>query len=234
MARSAGRGEASIERALPAPGAPWPQADSRLYMVTTCRQLSSCRLYSWIRFTCTSNMEDGLIFTLYSFSRNWENFSLFSCGDSAPCGALPRTQPPSAVKPGGALSRENSRPRGRPPQPHLLHVGELSEEDVVPQEAPQLGQLAQVLHVVFPDFLPVKGEVVLVGVQPQERCVSLRRVPACNRTAAPPPRRPARATATPTEGLEPLRGDTALGSWRSELEPGHLPNRAHADPGFYC
>lgn len=58
------------------------RADSRLYIVTTCRQFKSCRLYSWILFTCTSNMDDGLIFTLYSFSRNWENFSLFSCGDS--------------------------------------------------------------------------------------------------------------------------------------------------------
>lgn len=46
------------------------KGNSRLYMVTTCRQFRSCRLYSWIRFTCTSNMEDGLIFTLYSFSRN--------------------------------------------------------------------------------------------------------------------------------------------------------------------
>lgn len=45
-------------------------ADSRLYMVITCRQFMSCRLYSWILFTCTSNMEAGLIFTLYSFSRN--------------------------------------------------------------------------------------------------------------------------------------------------------------------
>lgn len=46
------------------------RADSRLYIVTTCRQFKSCRLYSWILFTCTSNMDDGLIFTLYSFSRN--------------------------------------------------------------------------------------------------------------------------------------------------------------------
>lgn len=57
------------------------QGNSRLYMVITCRQFRSCRLYSWIRFTWTSNMEDGLIFTLYSFSRNWENFILFSCGE---------------------------------------------------------------------------------------------------------------------------------------------------------
>lgn len=57
------------------------QGNSRLYMVITCKQFRSCRLYSWIRFTWTSNMEDGLIFTLYSFSRNWENFILFSCGE---------------------------------------------------------------------------------------------------------------------------------------------------------
>lgn len=105
-------------------------------------------------------MEAGLIFTWYSFSRNWENFSLFSCGHSAPCGALPRTQPRSAVKPWGAPNPQNSCPEGPALQPHLLHVGEFSEEDVVPQEVPQLRQLAQVLHVVFPDFLPVKEEVV--------------------------------------------------------------------------
>ena len=51
---------------------------SRLYRVTTCRQLSSCRLYSWILFTCTSNMDEGLTFTPYSFSRKAENFALFS------------------------------------------------------------------------------------------------------------------------------------------------------------
>lgn len=51
----------------------------RLYMAMMCRQLSSCRLYSWILFTWTSNMEDGLIFTLYSFSRYWANFTLLSC-----------------------------------------------------------------------------------------------------------------------------------------------------------
>lgn len=56
------------------------RAHARLYSVMTCRQLSSCRLYSWILFTCTSNMEAGLIFTLYSFSRKAENFSLFSWG----------------------------------------------------------------------------------------------------------------------------------------------------------
>lgn len=50
----------------------------RLYMVMICRQFISCRLYSWILFTCTSNMEEGLIFTLYSFSRYEANFTLFS------------------------------------------------------------------------------------------------------------------------------------------------------------
>ena len=54
------------------------KADSRLYMVTTCRQLSSCRLYSWILFTCTSNMDEGLTFTPYCFSRKAENLTLFS------------------------------------------------------------------------------------------------------------------------------------------------------------
>lgn len=62
----------------------WHQSNSewfhiRLYMAMMCRQLSSCRLYSWILFTWTSNMEDGLIFTLYSFSRYWANFTLLSC-----------------------------------------------------------------------------------------------------------------------------------------------------------
>lgn len=51
---------------------------SRLYKVTTCRQLSSCRLYSWILFTCTSNMDEGLTLTPYCFSRKAENLTLFS------------------------------------------------------------------------------------------------------------------------------------------------------------
>lgn len=51
----------------------------RLYMVMMCRQLRSWRLYSWILFTWTSNMEEGFIFTLYSFSRYWANFNLLSC-----------------------------------------------------------------------------------------------------------------------------------------------------------
>lgn len=55
---------------------------SRLYKVTTCRQLSSCRLYSWIRFTCTSNMDEGLTFTPYCFSRKAENLTLFSWENS--------------------------------------------------------------------------------------------------------------------------------------------------------
>lgn len=54
----------------PARGLVGYRADSRLYIVITCRQFKSCRLYSCILFTWTSNMEDGLIFTLYSFSRN--------------------------------------------------------------------------------------------------------------------------------------------------------------------
>lgn len=119
------------------------RADSRLYMVTTCRQFKSCRLYSWILFTCTSNMEDGLIFTLYSFSKNWENFSLFSCGDSARC------QSPFDLKASGCLfletgaiinhnknwSRTNAMERIHTGKPHLLHVGEFSEKDVITHEA---------------------------------------------------------------------------------------------------
>lgn len=62
-------------------GAAVGPAHSRLYRVTICRQFSSCRLYSWILFTCTSNMEEGLIFTLYFFSRKAENFNLFSWGE---------------------------------------------------------------------------------------------------------------------------------------------------------
>ena len=52
----------------------------RLYMVTMCRQLSSCLLYSWIRLTWTSNMEAWLIWTRYSRSRYWANLALLSCG----------------------------------------------------------------------------------------------------------------------------------------------------------
>lgn len=57
----------------------------RLYMVMMCRQLRSCRLYSWILFTWTSNMDDGFIFTLYSFSRYWANFTLLSCETNQNC-----------------------------------------------------------------------------------------------------------------------------------------------------
>lgn len=61
-----------------------------------CRQFSSCRLYSWILFTCTSNMDEGLTFTLYSFSRKAENFSLFSWANQEDRLNGPRGQNPQA------------------------------------------------------------------------------------------------------------------------------------------
>ena len=72
----------------------------RLYMVMMCRQLSSWRLYSWMRLTWNhfhrenkrllkfimneastwiSNKEAGLTGTPYSFWRYWATFILFSC-----------------------------------------------------------------------------------------------------------------------------------------------------------
>lgn len=113
------------------------QGNSRLYMVITCRQFRSCRLYSWIRFTWTSNMEDGLIFTLYSFSRNWENFILFSCGEWT--GQSPLRQKPWVSAGAHTLSSEVRAERSLPgSRSHLLHFGYLPEEDVVTHEAVQL------------------------------------------------------------------------------------------------
>lgn len=69
-------------------------------------------MYSWIRFTCTSNMDEGLIFTLYSFSRNWENFSLFSCGDKGATREPVCTGTHQPVGGGGARAPPGScRPR---------------------------------------------------------------------------------------------------------------------------
>lgn len=113
------------------------QGNSRLYMVITCRQLRSCRLYSWIRFTWTSNMEDGLIFTLYSLSRNCENFILFSCGEWTGQSSL--RQKPWLSAGAHTLSSKVRAERSSPGRwSHLLHFGYLPEEHVVTHEAVQL------------------------------------------------------------------------------------------------
>ena len=51
---------------------------SRLYRVMMCRMFISCRLYSWIRFTWISNIDDGSTTTPYCFSMYAANFILFS------------------------------------------------------------------------------------------------------------------------------------------------------------
>lgn len=96
---------------------PGAQAHSRLYRVMICRQFSSCRLYSWILFTCTSNMEEGLIFTLYSFSRKAENFSLFSWGGK-------RTRRVKPLSPQGLTEASAFQPHSRAGAPgDLLGIG---------------------------------------------------------------------------------------------------------------
>ena len=50
----------------------------RLYIVMMCRMFINCLLYSWMRFTWTSNIELGSTVTPYSFSMYAASFILFS------------------------------------------------------------------------------------------------------------------------------------------------------------